>query len=101
MSAVTPTPKEMDILWQAAEIEWKLLWLREHPGKTRRDWRAAARSGEVSEWRRAKGEARIAAEEAAWLKDHGTPLPEHRCGWDDQQCAAYDAWKHPAKIEVA
>jgi len=80
----------MAVLNAAAEIEWKLLWLREHPGKTRRDYNRGLSNGEVWKWRRAKGRQSIEEENAAWLRDHLGPLPEHLCSLTDEEYAAYD-----------
>jgi hypothetical protein len=89
----TPTNAEMDVLIQAALIKEKLQWLREHPGKTRRDFNKAMRNGEIVERRKAKAKAEIAAENAAWLRDYPSrPLPEHLCGLTDDEYAEYEAW---------
>jgi hypothetical protein len=98
-----PTPKEMAVLNEANAINFKLHWLREHPGKTRRDYNAGLKdqTSEVWQWRRAMGHAAVEAEEAAWLADHpGRPLPEHRCSMTPAEGAEYDAWKNPAKLSV-
>lgn len=78
-----PTPRQMKILQAAAEIEEQLQWLREHPGKTQRDYHRGLKdypNGEVFKWRIAKAKAADKAERKAWLRDHpGRPLPEHLC----------------------
>jgi hypothetical protein len=69
VSTTTPTPKEMAVLNEAGQIRFKLHWLHEHPGKTRRDYNAGLKdqTSEVWEWRRAIGRATVVAEETAWL----------------------------------
>jgi hypothetical protein len=66
------TPKENDILLQANAIEFKLAWLRAHPGRTRRDYAAGLRdnNSEVWQWRRAMGAKSIEAERLAWQADY-------------------------------
>jgi hypothetical protein len=40
-----------------------------------------------------KGRASVAAERAAWLRDHpGNPLPEHICSLSEAEAAEYDRW---------
>jgi hypothetical protein len=86
----------MEILNAADEIRFKLKWLDEHPGKTRRDYNRGLKdfhNGEVWKWRRAKGEAADKAERKAWLRDHpGNPLPEHFCGMTDAESRKYNQW---------
>jgi hypothetical protein len=92
-----PTPEEMDILNQAAEIRYRLSWLRAHPGRTRRDY-AKNFDGEVMQWRRGQGEAAIARERARWLRDHpGDKAADYdritSCAASDTDVAAYAAWR--------
>jgi hypothetical protein len=75
---------------------WRQRWLKEHPGRTAADYSAGLKDhdGEIWQWRRATGQAAVAAERAAWLRDHpGNPLPEHLCTLSDAEGAAYDAWQ--------
>jgi hypothetical protein len=96
-SMTIPTNKEMEILNAADEIRFKLKWLAEHPGKTRRDWNRGMNDfdSEVWKWRRAKGRAANKAENAAWLRDHpGRPLPEHLCcGLTPAEVDEYEQWR--------
>lgn len=88
------TPKEMEILLAAWGIKSKLQWLREHPGKTRRDYNRGLRdNGEVWKWRRAKAEAADKAEQKEWLRDHpGRPLVLH-CGMTSAEVEEYEQWR--------
>jgi hypothetical protein len=68
-------------------------WLAE--GRSLADWQAGLndQDGEVWQWRRAKAGAAIAAEEAAWLRDHpDSPLPEHLCSLSDAEGKTYADW---------
>jgi len=89
------TPKEMAILAQASEIQFKLAWLDAHPGRTRRDYAAGLKDpgSEVWKWRRAQGEASVAVERAAWEADHpGQEWQEHQCGMSDAESDEYAKW---------
>ena len=76
------------------ERAWQRRWVAE--GRSLADYKAGASDGEseVWKWRRAKGKAAVAAEKAAWLRDHpGDPLPEHLCELNKAKGAEYDRWK--------
>jgi hypothetical protein len=90
------TPKENEVILAHALLMEKLQWLREHPGKTRRDFQHASRDGSLREWRGARAQAADAVMRAAFLRDHPGrfsdkaaragiwrgPLPEHLCQFD-------------------
>jgi hypothetical protein len=90
-NAVVKLPKrdrEMAAYWQEQLRKEEELWVAE--GRKRADYKAGTG---VLDWRQAKAEARIAAENAAWLRDHpGNPLPEHLCSLVGEESAAYEAW---------
>ena len=63
------SPEENAAYWREQEKRWRDLWLRDHPGKTVKDYQRL--SGDVLwDWRPAKGEASLAAERRAWERDH-------------------------------
>lgn len=75
------------------ERRWQAAWKAE--GRSLADYKAGLNNfdSEVWKWRRAKGEAAVAAEHADWLRDHpGNPLPEHMCGLNDAQYTVYELW---------
>ena len=68
-------------------------WLRAHPGKTVKDYERVP-DDEMWEWLRARGEATVAAEKAAWERDHpGQDWPEHMCGLSDREYTDYQRWE--------
>jgi len=68
-------------------------WLREHPGKTVKDYRRVPQ-GEMEEWRQAKNRDALAVERLAWERDHpGKEFPEHMCGLTDREYTDYARWK--------
>jgi hypothetical protein len=82
--------------WREAERLTREAWLAEHPGRTANEYARLLgdSDGEVWKWRRAKGEAAIAAEAAAWLSDHpDRPLPEHLCTLSDAEYREYGRWQ--------
>ena len=90
--------KESLVLLEAGKIENRLLWLREHPGKTRRDYNAGRKNfpdSEVWQWSRAKY-----AERAAFIKDGGAPevydQAETWCGGSDAGREALEKWRATA-----
>ena len=55
-----------EAFWKEQGRQRKELWLREHPGRTGKDYHKLMGSDEMLEWRKAKGRADIAAEKQAW-----------------------------------
>ena len=85
--------KVMDEFNREMERIWRQQWVTE--GRSLADYKSGIddQDSPVWHWRRAKGQASIAAERAAWLKDHlGNPLPEHECGMTDAAHAEYVRW---------
>jgi hypothetical protein len=79
---------------KAQERLWQAQWVAE--GRTLADYKAGIDDMDsvVWDWRRSLGEAAVAAESAAWLRDHpGNPLPEHLCALDRAQYAEYETWR--------
>jgi hypothetical protein len=73
---------------------WRKLWLADHPGRTSKEYTQVQNSEDVWAWRRAKGQAAIAAERAAFAEDHGgRELPEHLCGLTETEATEYDDWR--------
>ena len=60
--ALKPTTMKEDLAAQTETFRlWQALWLREHPGKTAKDYRRLINT-DVEKWQRAKAEAYNAAE---------------------------------------
>jgi hypothetical protein len=91
-----PTRKEMDLIHAYGFLMEKFQWLREHPGTTRRDYQRASLDS-LLEWRIAKNEKSMAAEQAAWEHDYPsipydnvtTCIADHY----PQELALFDAWR--------
>jgi hypothetical protein len=95
------TNEEVAAIQEADEDAFRQLWLREHPGRTAREYRRqlSDNDSEVWQWRRAKGAALIAAEAQAWEADHpGEKYPEYECALSDREAADLARWrrKHAA-----
>jgi chemotaxis protein histidine kinase CheA len=87
--------------WQENERQFRAAWQAE--GRSIADYEAGLsnQKSEVWDWRRARGAAAIAAEEAAWLRDHpGRPLPKHLCSLNEAEGAEYDAWLKKYEAEL-
>jgi hypothetical protein len=94
-----PTREETQAIWQAGEKWYRDLWLREHSGRTRKEYdrMLGDDKSEVWEWRRAKGAAAI-AERADWERDHpGEVWPEHLCALSDREYSDYGRWERQRK----
>ena len=90
------TNEEVAARVQADEDAFRQLWLREHPGRSVREYRRqlSDTDSEVWQWRRAKGAASVAAEREAWQADHpGEELPEHLCSLTDRGYTDYTRWQ--------
>jgi len=86
----------MDAHWREQGKRDRDLWLREHPGRTAAEYNRLVRdhNSEVWDWRRAKGEAIVAAERQAWERDHpGQEWQEHPCAMTDRESSDYARWK--------
>jgi hypothetical protein len=88
------TPKEREAINKEALRQERELWLREHPGKTAKDYRRASTTGDVVEWRKEKAKVDLDAERQAWERDHpGEWFKEHACGLSDADYVRYERWK--------
>ena len=88
------TNAEMTAINHANEVAVRDLWLREHPGRTAKEYERLIDS-EVREWRRAKGKAGIESEQQAWEADHpGKKYPEHECSLTDREYTDLARWRH-------
>ena len=82
-----------EAFWKEQGRQWKEL-ARELPGRTGKDYHKLMGSGEMLEWRKAKGRADIAAEKQAWERDHpGKEYPEHECGLSDHEYTDRARWR--------
>ena len=82
-----------EAFWKEQGRQRKELWLREHPGRTGKDYKLMG-SDEMLEWRKAKGRADIEAEKQAWERDHpGKEYPEHECGLSDREYTDRARWR--------
>src|SRR5262245_3216466 len=92
--ALKPTTMKEDLAAQTETFrQWQALWLREHPGKTAKDYRRLINT-DVEKWQRAKAEAYNAAERQAWERDHpGQQWPEFLCGLSDADRVQYQRWE--------
>jgi hypothetical protein len=63
------TPKEMKAIHKEAFRQKQVEWLREHPGKTAKDFRRLS-TEDLMAWRAPKNRAYLAAERQAWERDH-------------------------------
>jgi hypothetical protein len=87
------TPKEMEAIHKEAFRQEQALWLREHPGKTAKDFRRLS-TEDLRAWRAPKNRAYLAAEWQAWERDHpGEQYPEHLCGLSDADYVRYQRWE--------
>jgi len=87
------TPKEMKAVHKEAFRQEQVEWLREHPGKTAKDFRRLS-TGDLMAWRAPKNRAYLAAERQAWERDHpGEQYPEHLCGLSDADYVRYQRWE--------
>ena len=96
---MTPNPKERELINAYFALRAKLLWLKEHPGKTRRDYQAGMKdeNSGVWEWRRAKGRQSVADEQTAWESDFPNIPYDHvsTCAaqYHLDEAALYEAWQ--------
>jgi hypothetical protein len=81
--------KEMDAAQKkACNATWLAWWLKEHPGKSAKDFRRL-RSQERMQWQRAMR----AKWKADWERDHpGEQWPEHMCGLSDREATDFVRW---------
>jgi len=87
------TPKEMEAIHKKALREEQALWLRDHPGKTAKDFRRLSYE-EIAQWRKPWSEAYLAAERQAWERDHPVEqYPEHLCSLSDANYVRYRRWE--------
>jgi len=91
--AIKPTtPEEMKTVHEEAFRQEQVEWLREHPGKTAKDFRRLS-TEDLMAWRAPKNRAYLAAERQAWERDHpGHEWPEHPCGLSGAEYVQYDRW---------
>jgi hypothetical protein len=83
------TPKEMKAVHKEAFRQEQVERLREHPGKTAKDFRRLS-TEDLMAWRAPKNRAYLAAERQAWERDHpGEQSPEHLCGLSDADYVRY------------
>ena len=87
------TLAESMAIQQEREAAWRDIWLREHPGRTKADYRRFDNTAEADAWRAKMGEANLAAERADWERDHpGREWVEHACAMTDRESADYGRW---------
>src|SRR5215831_6184605 len=86
------TPKEMKALHKEAFRQEQVEWLREHPGKTAKDFRRLS-TEDLMAWRAPKNQAHLAAERQAWERHPGQEWPEHLCGLSDAEYVRYQRWE--------
>jgi hypothetical protein len=78
--------------WRDAVKHERDVWLREHPGKTAKDYRRLS-DDDLIEWRKAKVEVYFAAEQRAWERDHpGREMPVENCGMSDRDSNDLERW---------
>jgi hypothetical protein len=91
-------PSEQDMKqnaahWREAVKHERDVWLREHPGKTAKDYRRMSED-DLIEWRKAKVEVYYAAEQQAWERDHpGREMPVENCGMSDRDSTDLERWR--------
>jgi hypothetical protein len=79
--------------WREAVKHERDVWLREHPGKTAKDYRRLS-DDDLIEWRKAKVEVYFAAEQRAWERDHpGREMPVENCGMSDRDSTDLERWR--------
>jgi hypothetical protein len=92
---VDPSKQDEQCRRQFAEEDekrWCELWLREHPGRTIEDYKRLTDEG-VWNWRRATGEAAVAAEWRDWERDHpGQEWQKFQCGMTPREHMDYQRW---------
>ena len=87
------TPKEMKAVHKEAFRQEQVEWLREHPGKTAKDFRRLSIE-DLMAWRVPKNRAYLAAARQVWERDHpGEHYPEHLCGLSDADYVRYQRWE--------
>jgi hypothetical protein len=86
---------EMELIHAHALLMEKFLWLRLHPGKTRRDYQAALRDGSLIAWRIEMTKQDERHEGVAWRRDFPTIDYEavQSCAADPNEAALFDAWR--------
>jgi hypothetical protein len=70
------------------QLALRAAWMREHPGKRVVDWKRLGEKGRDN-YRNERLKRRRVEMDAAWLVDHGEPMP-HYCGMDDQEGKQWD-----------
>jgi hypothetical protein len=85
-------PKRQQAAQKEAVRRERELWMREHPGRTSKDYNKLT-TDELVAWRKAKAAADRVAEQQAWAHDHpGEPWPEYLCQLGEADYVKHRRW---------